>query len=242
MTLKEILKSLADVVFPPRCMACGSVFDEPEGRPFCPACESRIRYITSPLCPRCGIPLSGEEGTDHFCGECLRDPPPFSAARAVARYEGVLLDAIHAFKYRGRITDGAILGRMMARCGYPGFDISAFTLIVPVPLHRRRLRERGFNQAVILAGEIAGRFGLPLDVRSLRRRIYTEPQVGLGKGHRTANVRGAFGVVDGGRIEGQRIVLVDDVYTTGSTVRECAEILLKSKAAEVAVLTLARAV
>ena len=83
--MKEILKSLADVVFPPRCMACGSVFDEPEDRPFCPACESRIRYITSPLCPRCGIPLSGEEGTDHFCGECLRDPPPFSAARAVAR-------------------------------------------------------------------------------------------------------------------------------------------------------------
>jgi len=242
VTLKGILRSLADVVFPPRCMACSGLLDEPEGRPFCPACASRIRYIASPLCPCCGTPLHGEEGTDHLCGDCLRARPLFSAARAVARYEGVLLDAIHSFKYRGRITDGEILGRMMAGRGYPLFDISAYTLIVPVPLHRRRLRERGFNQAVILAREIAGRLSLPLDVRSLRRRVYTEPQVGLGKGHRTANVRGAFGVVDGEGVEGQRILLVDDVYTTGSTARECAEILMKSGAAEVAVLTLARAV
>ncbi len=242
MTLKSILKSLADVVFPPRCMACGSVLDEPDKRPFCPACASLIRYIASPLCPCCGVPLPGEEGTDHFCGECLLVRPPFSAARSVARYESVLLEAIHAFKYLGRITNGEILGRMLADYACSRFDISAYTLIVPVPLHRRRLRERGFNQAVILAREIAGRFSLPLDWRSLRRRVFTEPQVGLGKDRRTSNVRGAFGVVDGKRIEGQRIVLVDDVYTTGSTVRECAEILMKNKAAEVAVLTLARAV
>ena len=131
---------------------------------------------------------------------------------------------------------------MLADYACSRFDISAYTLIVPVPLHRRRLRERGFNQAVILAREIAGRFSLPLDWRSLRRRVFTEPQVGLGKDRRTSNVRGAFGVVDGKRIEGQRIVLVDDVYTTGSTVRECTEILMKNKAAEVVVLTLARAV
>jgi ComF family protein len=242
VTVGAILKSIADVVFPPRCTACGSVLDEPDGRPFCPTCFSLIRNIESPLCPCCGIPLPDREGADHFCGECLRAHPPFSSARAVARYESVLLDAIHGFKYRGRITDGEVLGKMMADYRYHQFDISAYTLIVPVPLHRRRLRERGFNQAVILAREIAGRFSLPIDLRSLRRRVYTEPQVGLGKGHRTANVRGAFDVGDGKRIEGQKIVLVDDVYTTGGTVRECAGILMKNKAAEVAVLTLARAV
>jgi ComF family protein len=240
--LKAILKSLVDVVFPPRCIACDHILEDQEDRPFCPPCVSLICYITSPLCPCCGIPLPGAEGTDHFCGDCLRARPPFSVARSVARYETILLDAIHTFKYNGKITNGQVLGKMMAEYEYHDFNISSYSLIIPVPLHRRRLRERGFNQAVILAKEIAGRFSLPLDLRSLKRRIFTEAQVGLGKDRRASNVKGAFDVSDSEKIAGQKIILVDDVYTTGSTVRECAGILMKNKAAEVAVLTLARAV
>jgi ComF family protein len=240
--LKAILKGLADVVFPPRCMACGNVLNEQEDRPFCPTCVSRIQYISSPLCPCCGIPMLGTEGTDHFCGTCLLARPSFSVARAVARYETILLDAIHAFKYSGKITNGQTLGKMMADYGYHDFNISSYSLIIPVPLHRRRLRERGFNQSAILAREIAGRFSLPLDLLSLKKNIFTEAQVGLGKNQRTSNVKGAFDVRDHKKIEGQKIILVDDVYTTGSTVKECARVLMKNKAAEVAVLTLARAV
>jgi len=168
--------------------------------------------------------------------------PPYHVARAVACYDSVLLDAIHVFKYKGKITTGEVLGKMMAEHVYPGFKIPDYSLIVPVPLHRKRLRERGFNQAVILAREVSKRFSIPLDFMNLKRHVFTEPQVALGKGQRTANVKGAFTVKDAKRIEGQKIILVDDVYTTGSTVRECAGVLMEHNAEEVAVLTLARAV
>lgn len=239
--MNRFLQGLADLVFPPRCMACSVLLAGPRDEPFCPACFALIRFVASPLCPCCGIPLSGA-GADHLCGDCLLFPPPYSLARSVARYEAVLLDAIHAFKYKGKITTGEILGKMMADHVYPGFNIADYSLIVPVPLHLRRLRERGFNQAVILAGEISKRFSLPMDFLTLKRQGFTEPQVSLGKDQRRINVKGAFIVRDGKKIEGRKIVLVDDVYTTGSTVKECAHVLMKHKAAEVAVLTLARAI
>ena len=181
-------------------------------------------------------------GADHLCGDCILSRPPYSIARAVARYEAVLLDAIHVFKYKGKITTGEVLGRIMADHVYPGFSIADYSLIIPVPLHAKRLRERGFNQAVILAREISGRFSIPLDFLTLRRHVFTEPQVNLGKDQRTTNVRGAFAVKNEKKVEGQKIILVDDVYTTGSTVKECAGMLMTHGAAEVAVLTMVRAV
>jgi ComF family protein len=222
-------------------MTCGMLLTRPSDVSFCEGCISDIRFITPPLCPCCGIPLTGAGG-DHLCGECLTSRPSFAIARAVARYEAVLLDAIHAFKYKGKITTGEVLGKMMADYAYPGFSIADYSLIIPVPLHARRLRERGFNQAVILAREISKRFSISLDYLALRRRVYTEPQVNLGRDRRAVNVRSAFAVKNGKRIEGEKILLVDDVFTTGSTVRECAGALMTHGAEEVAVLTLARAV
>jgi len=239
--LKRFIQGLGDLVFPPRCMACGVLLDGPGGELFCSSCFSLIRFVTPPLCPCCGIPLTGA-GADHLCGDCLVSRPPYAIARAVARYEAVLLDAIHAFKYKGKITTGEVLGKIMAGYAYPDFSIADYSLIVPVPLHPKRLRERGFNQAVILAREISKRFSVRLDFLTLRRHVFTEPQVSLGKDQRTANVRGAFVVKEGKKIQGQKIILVDDVYTTGSTVKECAGALMAHGAAEVAVLTLARAV
>lgn len=236
-----ILAGLADLVFPPRCLTCGLVLEEHASLPFCPACTAGIRTIRSPLCVRCGVPLPDPGVRDRFCGDCLRTARPFAAARAVGCYESTLLEAIHLFKYRGRLGIGKVLGSLMADCAGRLWDMTLFTRILPVPLHRRRLQERGFNQAVILARQVARRFSLPLDLRSLKRAVGTVPQVGLGRAQRTANVQGVFTVRLPDTIRGQRILLIDDVYTTGSTLTECATVLMKAGADAVAVLTLARA-
>lgn len=240
--MKEILTGIADLIFPPRCITCGVVLKEHGPLPFCPQCTAGIHFIRSPLCPRCGIPFPVTDGEDHLCGECLVTRRPYAVARAVGLYDETLLTAIHLFKYRGRIGIGKILGNIMADFAGGMWDMNVFSVIMPVPLHRKRLRERGFNQAVILAREIAKRFSLPIDFLTLRRVIFTEPQVGLGREGRSVNVREAFAVRKPERTAGKRILLVDDVYTTGSTLTECALTLLKAEADSVAVLTLAKAV
>lgn len=239
--MKDILKGLADIVFPLRCIACGAVVIE-EDICFCPDCFAGIKFIRSPICSCCGVPFAGTGEKDHICGECLQLSPAFSAVRAVGQYETVLMDVVHKFKYGGKTAVGEKLGKLMAGFSYPAFNIMDYSLIMPVPLHPRRLRQRGFNQAVILAREISRRFSIALDFSSLKRVVFTNPQVSLGKEEREANVKAAFAVADPGKIIDQKIILVDDVLTTGSTVKECARALLKHKAEQVAVLTLARAV
>ena len=240
--MREILTGIADVIFPPRCLTCGVIMECHGPLPFCPPCSAGIRFIRSPLCPSCGIPFASPEGEDHLCGECLVTERPYAVARAVGYYEETLLTAIHLFKYRGRTGIGEVLGKMMADFAGGIWDMKLFERIVPVPLHRRRLRERGFNQSMILARELSKRFDIPLDFTSLRREVFTPPQVGLGREARSANVHGAFAVRHPERIAGRRILLVDDVYTTGSTLAECARVLIRAQAEAVAVLTLARAV
>ena len=239
--MKNILKGIADVVFPPRCMACGAVLIE-EGIYFCPDCFARIKFIRSPLCPRCGVPFAETGEQDHICGACLLSDPAFSAARALGRYETALMDVIHKFKYGGKTAVGEKLGKLMAEFPYPAFNIMDYSLIMPVPLHPRKLRQRGFNQSAILAREISRRFSIALDFSSLKRVVFTDSQSSLGKEKRAINVKAAFAVADPEKITGQKIILVDDVLTTGSTAKECARALLKHKAEQVAVLTLARAV
>jgi ComF family protein len=239
---RSVFAGLIDLAFPPSCMTCSAPLPEGEGPHLCPDCAVGIGFIASPLCVRCGIPFSGAAGEDHLCGECIDREPPFTLARAVGRYEGTLLEAIHQFKYRGKVAVGEMLAEMMACHTYPAFSPAEYSLVIPVPLHTRRLRQRMFNQSVVLARRVAKRHGLSLDVTALRRSIFTEPQVNLGREERTKNVRGAFVLTAPARIEGKRIILVDDVYTTGSTIRECCRVLVNGGAAEVAVLTLARAV
>lgn len=240
--LKEALRDLADALFPPRCRSCRIVAAELTNDLFCGACEEKIRYIRNPLCPACGTPFADSEGTDHLCGDCLTAPKPFTVARSVAAFEGVLLEAIHAFKYRNKTGMGAGLGRMMTGDSHAGMDMHGYSLIMPVPLHIRRLRERGFNQSLVLAKVLATRHAIPLDFVTLRRERDTPPQTMMGRKERQANIKGAFGVADKERIRKQRVLLIDDVYTTGSTLAECARVLLNSGAAQVGVLTLARAI
>lgn len=220
---------------------CHAVLQNKAAGLFCDECTSRVTIIRPPLCPACGLPFKTAEGSNHLCGECILSPKAFSTARAVGRYEAALLEAIHSFKYQGKTALGKILGVFMAEHDYADFRIPSYTMIVPVPLHVRRLRERAFNQSLVLAGVVAGKYAIPLDFTALKRHIYTQPQITLGKAERQANVRGAFQVKSPGKIKGQKILLIDDVYTTGSTLDECARVLMKNGAADVGVLTLARA-
>jgi ComF family protein len=240
--LKKILTGIADVIFPPRCITCGNLLEQHGPLPFCQLCMAGIHFIGSPLCSRCGTPFPVTEGEDHLCGDCLMTERPYAVARSVGRYEETLLTAIHLFKYRGKTGIGEVMGKIMADFAAGIWDMKIFERILPVPLHRKRLRERGFNQAVILAREISKRFALPLDFTSFRRDLFTPPQVGLGRKERSANVHGSFTVAHPERIAGRRVLLVDDVYTTGSTLTECARVLIRAKAEAVAVLTLARTI
>ncbi len=238
---KEIVSGLADILFPPECRACGTALIADGEHPFCPECLSTINFVASPLCSSCGLPFTETDGVNHLCEECILSTPPFSMARALGKYEGALLDTIHLFKYNGKVSIGEALGRMMAKACYDSLATGDYSLIIPVPLHPKKLRERGFNQSLILARQISKRFSVPIDFITLRRVIHTESQVGLSRQKRAVNVRGAFEVTDQTGIENKKILLIDDVYTTGSTARECSKILMKNGAKEVAVLTLARA-
>ena len=240
--MATVIEALAELLFPTLCLSCGAIMPERAGHPFCVGCCAGVRPITAPLCPSCGIPYPAEDGPDHFCGLCLVKRPAIDAARSYGVYEAVLHDAVHAFKYGGNLALGQQLGRLMARREYPSFRIDDYELLVPVPLHPRRLRQRGFNQSVLLAREISRHRGIPLDFLALRRVIDTESQAGLKKDERRSNMKRAFRVPDPARIRGRRILLVDDVHTTGSTLGECAKTLLGAGAESVGALTLARAI
>jgi ComF family protein len=238
---REMVSGLADLLFPPSCPTCGAALSDPDRDLFCADCRSGIQRVANPLCPSCGLPHTTPQGADHLCEECILSAPPFSVARSLGFYTGTLLDAIHLFKYHGKISTGEALGRMMAQTSYDRLTLGNYSLTIPVPLHPKRLRERGFNQSLILARQVSKRFSIPVDFLALGGTVHTEAQVTLSGRARRLNVRGAFSVRDRGRVAEERIVLIDDVYTTGSTVRECARVLLHSGAREVAVLTLARA-
>jgi len=208
----------------------------------CPVCLAKAPPLLSPKCSCCGAPFESSLGADHLCGPCITNPAPFSSARAALLFEGSTRELVHQFKYGKRVLLRRPLGLLAA--AYLDDCARAFgaDLIVPVPLHSKRLRQRGFNQAILLGEIFSHRWGVPLSRNNLRRIRWTEPQVNLGAAERAANVKGAFAVTSEEEIAGRRIFLVDDVYTTGSTVKECSRVLLKGGAAEIAVLTVARGI
>jgi ComF family protein len=166
----------------------------------------------------------------------------FTMARALGYYEGSLQEAIHQWKYEGKTSFNPIFGEWMAEGLNRYWDPGLFDLLIPIPLHRERLRERGFNQALLLAKELNRRTGIPYRKRVLRKKRPTIPQVNLSGAEREKGVRGSFHVIEREELEGKSVLLVDDVYTTGATVNECSKVLLAGGAARVDVLTLAHAV
>ena len=234
-----MLKAFLALLLPPVCPICSEAAQE--GR-FCKKCIDDIRMIKSPMCPSCGTPFISRECEDHLCGICIKKKMPFSMARSVGIYEGILMEAIHRFKYNGKTSMAKPLAGMMADALETRLDKSCFDLIVAVPLHRARLRERRFNQSLLMAKEIARICNMPVDYLNLKRTCATEPQVNLKGKERLKNVRNAFSAADKGVFKGKRILLIDDVYTTGATIMECSRVLKRAGAESIFVFTLARVV
>ncbi len=193
--------------------------------------------------------FKSREGEDHLCQNCVAAPRHFFRARAAGLYAGPLMQAVHRFKYHGDTHLAAPLGRLLFQTFREHFAMDPVDLILPVPLHRRKFKQRGFNQSFLLvrnweksAWAMDGeRRSFSIARNELVRVRATSPQTGLGRNHRLANIRNAFQIAEPDKIKGKRILLVDDVYTTGATVDECARVLLKHQARQVDVLTLARA-
>ncbi len=241
MSLNEALSYIADVIFPPRCTGCTDILSQQSLQTFCPACIEKIRFITGSLCPICGMAFFDSPAGEHLCGNCLENKPYFSLARSVASYETLILDLIHQFKYGRNIATGRALASFMAEFCFQGFDFTDYSLIIPVPLHIHRLRERSFNQSLILAKSLEKKYQIPVNFSLLKRHKFTLTQTGLDKKEREKNIKGAFIVTDNAnKIEDKNIILIDDVYTTGATINQCAKTLIKAGAGKVAVLTLAR--
>ena len=237
-----MLRAFLDILFPPLCHICRTFIPAAGPLHICAGCRESITTISSPLCDLCGMPFGTIDGFDHRCGACSISPPRFDAARAATRFDGPVREMIHRFKYDRRVQLARPLGLITAETLAPWAAATTSDLVVPVPLHVRRLRQRGFNQAVLIGQVLAHQWQLPLDRTGLRRIRWTEPQINLSAAERTANVRGAFAVSAPSRVEGRRVLLVDDVFTTGSTVAECARALKGAGATEVRVATVARAV
>jgi len=228
---KRAAQVLLDILFPPRCAGCGQL-----GSVFCRSCQARVIPVRTPVCVRCGHPLAAPaEAT--LCDFCRRTRSPIDGITSTAVYAPPLREAIHHFKYRNGRALAAPLAQRMVTC-WQDTGLRA-DLIVPVPLHTARQVERGYNQAVLLVGVFGAAAGIDIDERLLVRQRATLPQVDLGRAERKRNVSGAFAATR--QVHGVKLLLVDDVCTTGATLEACAQALRDAGAAGVWALTVARA-
>ncbi len=229
-----------DALLPPQCLSCGALVDSPGV--LCAACWDKVAFPGPPQCAACGWPFEFDSGAGALCAACVRRRPVYRRARAVMVYGDTSRRLILAFKYGDRTDAAPAFGRWLARAGKE--LIAEAEVIVPVPLHWTRLFSRLYNQAALLAHALGKQSGLPVACDLLVRRKPTPSQGRLSPSARRRNVRGAFAVRPSrrGRLEGRRVLLVDDVLTTGATAAACARTLLRAGAASVDVLTLARVV
>jgi len=238
----EFWQAVKDICFPPVCLACNTgLATVPDRRDIflCPACLAQVTLLHEPLCRWCGKIFPNAAGANHLCGACLKHGWHFTCARSVFLYQGVMADAIRSFKYgdnRAALSAFAALKETLPHLR----GMQEPDLILPVPLHRERLRHRGFNQALVLARILFPELQARIETTALVRTRRTAPQTGLSGAGRRKNIRGAFRAVDA-KVAGRKILLIDDVFTTGTTVNECARVLCRAGARDVQVLTLARA-
>jgi ComF family protein len=238
--LRKPFRRLLDVALPPLCPACREPVGDAGG--LCAGCWGKLGFITRPYCERLGIPFAYDPGPGILSMQAIADPPAYARARAVVRYDDVARALVHALKYGDRLDLAPTLGRWMASAGHE--LLAEADALVPVPLHWRRLWARRFNQSAALATAISQVSAVPVAATALKRVKATRQQVGLSRTERAQNVQGAFRVPPAARAEvaGRRLVLVDDVLTSGATLDACARALLGRGAAQVDVLVFARVV
>jgi ComF family protein len=240
-----MLRYLINFLYPPHCAGCERRLPLESRQRVCGSCLASIERLPEPLCAVCGVPLATSGGSG-WCGRCAESPPYFGRARAIARYRADAdeeTQMLPALIRRHKYGLDQSLSHALAECLSDPLPLDGadYDVIMPVPLHLARLRWRGFNQAALLGNAIARRLERPLDAASLVRVRETDPQTGKTMRERRSNIRNAFAIRRPGRIANRRILLVDDVMTTGATVDECARALLEAGARRVDVLTLARA-
>jgi len=243
--LREAAGGIVALAFPDDCRVCARPLEEPSRVPLCAACLDSFRLIREPFCPTCGRPwVAGAHmgAAGPVCALCRRGVYSFDLARSYAAYDDALLRTITLLKHEAIRPLAAWFGSRLAELARNDPRTLAASLVVPVPLHPDRLRERGFNQAELLARAVAARLGLPLEPRALERRKPRPPKLKLSRHERWQAARGAYAAVTGRQFDNRRVLLIDDVFTTGATLDACARALREAGAAHVAALTVARVV
>ena len=242
MRLEGLLDKALDAVYPRQCPVCGKASDRPR-RLLCWHCLSQLEICSAETaaCSICGLIPQGEVGKPFVCGDCRKRRPPFDLARSALDYSGAVRDLLQDFKYNGHIWLTRDFGDILEACARACFDTAKIDVVAPVPLYPAKFVLRSYNQAGLLADELASRLGVEYEGGLLSRLRDTPTQTHLGAGGRHGNIRAAFGVAAPELVEGRTVMVVDDVMTTGSTLGEIARILKKAGAWRVWCLTLARA-
>ncbi len=244
-SLSSWFQTMLDFVFPAACVYCHKFVGDDRILIFCQSCWSTMPLISESVCPRCGTPYSSHSvlqyAPEFLCGDCRTAPPFFDRACAAASYEGVIKEAIHQFKFHQKTGLGKPLAQALISRIPTSLDISQYQAILPVPLHKTRQRQRGYNQSAILARHLARHYGLRVLGHKLLRTRPTNAQAQMkGRKERQENVKNAFSVRSPEVIRDQNLILIDDVLTTGATMNECAKVLKQAGAASILVLTLSR--
>ncbi len=239
LAMNSWLKTGLDLIYPRSCAGCGCCLAADDSH-LCWECKSDIQIIVHPFCSICGDPLQGRIDHSFTCYHCCESRPHFDQARSAVRFRGILPRMIHHFKYSFAFWLEEDLAELLLACCQTHFDSAAIDFIAPVPLFHARQRDRGYNQSALLAEALARRLRLPCRPRAARRVRDTLTQTHLTADERASNVHLAFSVPRPSVVFGRRVLLIDDVMTTGATVNECARALKQAGAAQVLVATLAR--
>ena len=240
---RKILDGLLNLVYPDACFLCTAPVARQQDCGVCDICWNKALAlkISPPRCSSCGLPFQNFQGdSEHLCGNCIQQLPPFAGARSFGYYMAELSGLIQGLKFKGRRNLAGLLAALLAGAFFETWSRDDFDLVTPVPLHTKRKRERGYNQSELLARLLARQIAIPYR-DALARIRSTLPQVGLTDTQRQENLRKAFRCIDPQQVRAQRILLIDDVMTTGATVATAAQALLEGGAFRVSVLTVARA-
>jgi len=233
-------KGLLNLVYPLECQICRVPLGPFKESSLCDKCKGKIRLNLAPFCIKCGRSLINSTKDNNCCRECSHRSYYFQRSWAAANYEGVLKEAIHSFKFGAHLRLLPIFTELVINFAMRYIDIDTFDVVVPVPLHKTKLREREFNQAQLLAKDFSDKKSLPINSWGLKKIRNTKPQTEFNKDKRRSNIKNAFKVTDSSCFKDKKILLMDDVFTTGSTLNECAKMLTESGAKSVECLVVAR--